>query len=68
MLRFANQPKTTRTRRLTRDGRDSEGDAIRVEIYDPVTGKTSVVGATGLGDCSTPVSACGPNLVSTVSG
>ena len=40
MLRFANQPKTTRTRRLTRDGRDSEGDAIRVEIYDPVTGKT----------------------------
>jgi len=32
MLRFANQPKTTRTRRLTRDGRDSEGDAIRVEI------------------------------------
>jgi outer membrane protein assembly factor BamB len=28
---------------------------------DPATGKTSVVGPTGLGDCSTPVSPCGPN-------
>ncbi len=28
---------------------------------DPFTGQTSVVGATGLGDCSTPVSTCGPN-------
>lgn len=28
---------------------------------DPVTGLTSVVGATGLGDCSTPISPCGPN-------
>lgn len=28
---------------------------------NPFTGQTSVVGATGLGDCSTPVSPCGPN-------
>src|SRR5215831_17664051 len=28
---------------------------------DPFTGRTSVVGATGLGDCSTPASPCGPN-------
>ncbi len=28
---------------------------------DKVTGDTSVVGATGLGDCSTPTSPCGPN-------
>lgn len=28
---------------------------------DPFTGKTSVVGATGLGDCSTQTSPCGPN-------
>jgi hypothetical protein len=35
-----------------------DGNLIAI---DPVTGQTSVVGATGLGDCSTPVSACGPN-------
>jgi len=28
---------------------------------DPVTGKTSTVGSTGLGDCTTPSSPCGPN-------
>jgi hypothetical protein len=28
---------------------------------DPVTAQTSVVGETGLGDCSTPTSPCGPN-------
>lgn len=28
---------------------------------DPFTGHTSVVGETGLGDCSTPTSPCGPN-------
>jgi hypothetical protein len=28
---------------------------------NPVTGHTSIVGATGLGDCSTPISPCGPN-------
>ena len=28
---------------------------------DPVTGVTSVVGRTGLGDCTTPASPCGPN-------
>jgi hypothetical protein len=35
-----------------------DGNLIAI---DPFTGKTSVVGATGLGDCSTPVSPCGPN-------
>ena len=40
MLRFANQPRTTATGRPTRDGRDSVGEAIRVEIYDPATNKT----------------------------
>ena len=40
MLRFANQPKTTATGRPTRDRRDSVGDAIRVEVYDPATNKT----------------------------
>jgi len=28
---------------------------------DPFTGQASVVGATGLGDCSTPTSPCGPD-------
>lgn len=28
---------------------------------DPATGKTSVVGPTGLGDCTTPASPCGPH-------
>jgi hypothetical protein len=37
-------------------GFDGNLDAI-----DPFTGRTSVVGATGLGDCSTPTSPCGPN-------
>ena len=40
MLRFANQPNTTGTGRPTRDGHDSAGDAIRVEIYDPATNET----------------------------
>jgi hypothetical protein len=40
MLRFANQPNTTGTGRLTRDGRDSAGDPIRVEFYDPATNQT----------------------------
>ena len=35
-----------------------EGNLVAI---DPATGQTSVVGATGLGDCSTPVSPCGPN-------
>lgn len=37
-------------------GFDGNLDAI-----DPFTGQTSVVGATGLGDCSTSTSPCGPN-------
>jgi hypothetical protein len=28
---------------------------------DPFTGQTSIIGATGLGDCSTPTSQCGPD-------
>ena len=40
MLRFANQPNTTETDRPTRDGHNSVGDAIRVEIYDPDTNQT----------------------------
>jgi hypothetical protein len=40
MLRFANQPRTTGTGRPTRDGHDSTGEAIRVEIYDPATNRT----------------------------
>ncbi len=34
------------------------GDLIRV---NPVTGAVSLVGKTGLADCSTPTSPCGPN-------
>jgi hypothetical protein len=29
---------------------------------DPQTGTASVVGVTGLGDCTTPASPCGPNF------
>jgi hypothetical protein len=32
-----------------------------LDAIDPVTGVTRVVGPTGLGDCSTQVSPCGPN-------
>lgn len=35
-----------------------DGNLIAI---DPATGITSVVGPTGLGDCSTPASPCGPN-------
>ena len=35
-----------------------DGNLIAI---DPFTGRTSLVGATGLGDCSTPTSPCGPN-------
>ena len=37
MLRFVNQPRTTGTGRPTRDGHDSTGEVIRVEIFDPDT-------------------------------
>jgi hypothetical protein len=40
MLRFANQPNTTQTARPTRDGHNSVGEAIRVEIFDPDTNQT----------------------------
>jgi len=35
-----------------------DGNLIAI---DPVTGQTALIGATGLGDCSTPTSPCGPN-------
>ncbi len=37
-LRFANQPNTTRTGALIKDGFGSSGNTIKVEIYDPGTG------------------------------
>jgi hypothetical protein len=40
MLRFVKQPRTTGTGRPTRDGHDSTGEAITVEIYDPATNRT----------------------------
>ena len=39
----------------------SLGFSGNLYAIDPFTGQTSVVGATGLGDCSTPASPCGPN-------
>jgi hypothetical protein len=36
-LRFLNQPNDTTTGALIRDGRDSTGDPVSVEIYDPGT-------------------------------
>jgi hypothetical protein len=45
LLRFANQPNTTETDGLIRDGHDSTGDAITVEIYDPGTGQVVNVNA-----------------------
>jgi hypothetical protein len=39
----------------------SLGFSGNLYAIDPFTGRTSVVGATGLGDCSTPTSPCGPN-------
>jgi hypothetical protein len=37
-----------------------------LETIDPATGKTAVVGATGLGDCSTPTSPCGPDSANVI--
>jgi hypothetical protein len=39
------------------------GNLVKI---DPVTGTTSVVGRTGLGDCSTPASLCGPNSANVI--
>jgi len=39
----------------------SLGFSGNLDAIDPFTGLTTVVGATGLGDCSTPTSPCGPN-------
>ena len=41
MLRFANQPSTTRTGWPVRDGHHSIGDPVRVEIFD--TGTNAIV-------------------------
>jgi outer membrane protein assembly factor BamB len=38
----------------------------RLYAIDPRTGTTSVVGATGLGDCTTPASPCGSNSAVTL--
>ncbi len=37
-----------------------------LESINPATGVTSVIGATGLADCSTPASPCGPTATSTI--
>jgi len=39
----------------------SLGFTGNLDAIDPTTGQTTVIGATGLGDCSTPTSPCGPN-------
>jgi hypothetical protein len=39
----------------------SLGFSGNLDAIDPFTGQASVVGATGLGDCSTLASPCGPN-------
>lgn len=39
----------------------SLGFSGNLDAIDPATGQTTVIGATGLGDCSTPESPCGPN-------
>ena len=36
-LQFANQPNTTRTGGVIKDGFDSSGSAITIEIFDPAT-------------------------------
>lgn len=35
---------------------------------NPVTGVSTAIGPTGLGDCSSPASPCGPNAVNTIGG
>jgi hypothetical protein len=40
LLRFANQPNTTATGSTIKDGYNSTGNGIKVEIYDPGTGQT----------------------------
>jgi hypothetical protein len=39
-----------------------------LNAIDPATGVTSVIGHTGLGDCSTPMSPCPPNSANTIGG
>lgn len=36
-VRFANQPNTTKTNNVIKDGYNSTGDALSVEIFDPET-------------------------------
>jgi hypothetical protein len=41
------------------------GDLTRI---DPATGLTSVIGPTGLAECMTPASVCGPTAINTLAG
>jgi hypothetical protein len=42
------------------------GFSGNLDAIDPSTGKVTVRGATGLGDCSTPASPCGPNSANVI--
>jgi len=44
----------------------SLGFTGNLDAIDPFTGVASVVGATGLGDCATPASPCGPNSANVI--
>src|SRR5579872_3493448 len=39
-----------------------------LNMINPMTGVTTVIGPTGLADCSSPASPCGPNAVNTIGG
>jgi hypothetical protein len=43
------------------------GISGNLDAINPATGAMSVIGPTGLADCSTPASACGPNSANTIS-
>lgn len=45
VLVFTNQPNTTRTGSLIKDGFDSTGNAVKVEIRDPITDAVVISGA-----------------------
>jgi hypothetical protein len=42
--------------------------ASNLERFNPATGLTTLIGATGLGDCSTATSPCGPTSGNTIGG
>jgi hypothetical protein len=39
-----------------------------LNMINPATGVSTIIGPTGLGDCSSPASPCGPNAVNTIGG